>query len=125
MAENPLWLNNEIQFARLLCELRATHETLDFDVLAAAMDLQPVEVESLFDRADDAWELAKSKMTLQEKIDHLDGLPGMIALYWIMENVAEDDPDRSQLSFYARSRVRRYQSDYKTELKFDRQRFDT
>jgi len=53
------WHNNEVQFARLLCEMTAA---LDRDVLtnaihdmAVSMDLSAVFVESLFRRAHIVW----------------------------------------------------------------------
>lgn len=52
------WEDDALQFSRLLCEINATQE-LDFEALADAMDLAVEDVESLFDRANDAWESAK------------------------------------------------------------------
>ena len=57
-ATNPLWDDNLFQFPRLLCEINATQE-LDLPALAESMDLTLPDVIELFDRADDAWELAK------------------------------------------------------------------
>ena len=64
MSKNPLWLNDEIQFARLLSEIRANGQ-MDVDQvlnadLCHSMDLTPDEVESLFDRAQVAWEKVKA-----------------------------------------------------------------
>lgn len=54
-----LWHDNLIQFARLLCEIRATQDTLDDLVLAASMDLELSDIDELFERAHEVWELAK------------------------------------------------------------------
>ncbi len=56
-----LWENNEVQFARLLCEIIATQEGIDFKPLMASMDLFRARVNELFDRADSVWEEAKRK----------------------------------------------------------------
>lgn len=48
-------------------------------------------------------------MSLQETKDYLDTLPGVLTLWWFMENVTDENPDRSELFFYCRERVRRYQ----------------
>lgn len=56
-----VWDNNEVQFARLLAEIMATQETLDVPALAESMDLPIDRVHELFDRADVAWEAAKSR----------------------------------------------------------------
>ncbi len=65
-------------------------------------------------------------MTYQETIEYLDNLPGVLALFWFMENVGDEHPDRQELFFYCRDRVRRYQngpkwqkSVYKAELAWD------
>lgn len=47
-------------------------------------------------------------MTLTETINYLDTLPGVLALFWFMENVNEEHPHRQELFFYCRERVRRY-----------------
>lgn len=51
------WENNEVQFARLLCELIAS----DYNVTDAAksMDLEVKDVNELLDRAHTVWERAK------------------------------------------------------------------
>ncbi len=63
--ENPLWLDDEVQFARLLCELRANWSTPsnyeDAAHLCESMDLTGAEVEGLFDRAHVKWEAAKDE----------------------------------------------------------------
>lgn len=56
---NPLWDNNLIQFARLLCEINATFSEIDFPALCESMDLEPEDIDELFDRANDVWEKAK------------------------------------------------------------------
>ena len=61
MNENPLWLNNELQFARLLCEIVAAQDDLDIEALKVSMDLQGDQVSELFDRAHDIWEGFKEK----------------------------------------------------------------
>lgn len=61
-AKRPtLWDNNEIQFARLLCELVANCDNLEFDAVCASMDLSKRELMSLYDRANLVWERAKAK----------------------------------------------------------------
>jgi hypothetical protein len=52
------------------------------------------------------WE---NNMTVEETTDYLDTLPGVLALWWFMENINDEHPDRQQLFFYLRERVRRYQ----------------
>jgi len=51
------WGNNEVQFARLLCELIAS----DYNVTDAAksMDLEVKDINELLDRAHTVWERAK------------------------------------------------------------------
>jgi len=56
--DSSLWQNNEIQFARLLCEIVATQE-LDYTVLQDSMDLTDSEIDNLLDRASDVWERSK------------------------------------------------------------------
>jgi hypothetical protein len=53
-----LWEDDLIQFARLLCEVQANH-LIDLGRLAKQMDLDPLQVNELFDRADAVWERAK------------------------------------------------------------------
>ena len=55
---NANWKNNAIQFPRLLAEIMATQE-LNMEALAESMDLSVEEVDELFDRADQEWEVAK------------------------------------------------------------------
>ena len=56
------WENNEVQFARLLCELIAN----DYNVTDAAksMDLEVKDVNELLDRAHAVWERAKIEGSL-------------------------------------------------------------
>jgi len=53
------WDHDEVQFARMLCEILACHEHLDVDALAASMDLELSEIEQVFERAHESWERAK------------------------------------------------------------------
>lgn len=57
-----LWRNNEIQFARLICELVANVENLEFQALCESMDLEPDELQELFERADVVWETSKKNL---------------------------------------------------------------
>lgn len=59
-------------------------------------------------------------MTLGETINYLDSMPGVLALWWFMENVSDEHPHRTDLFFYCRERVRRYQSHRKDELAWDK-----
>jgi hypothetical protein len=58
---DSLWNNNLIQFARLICEINANVDIsgYHFTLLCESMDLDPDDVESLFDRAHEVWEQAK------------------------------------------------------------------
>ena len=53
------WNVNDVQFARLLCEINATQEHLDVPTLAETMDLEESDVTELFERAHKVWEAAK------------------------------------------------------------------
>ncbi|WP_196493113.1 hypothetical protein [Burkholderia territorii] len=55
------WERDEIQFPRLLAEIISTQENLDIAALAESMDLSIDDVNSLFDRADRAWEAIKEE----------------------------------------------------------------
>ena len=59
--ENPLWLNDELQFARVIAEAEAegvwTPEVIDG--LCEQMDLEPDEVCQLLARAQHRWDQAK------------------------------------------------------------------
>lgn len=54
-----LWENNCIQFSRLLCEINATQENLNFEILSESMDLDVKELYSIFERANTVWEKTK------------------------------------------------------------------
>lgn len=47
--------------------------------------------------------------------DFLDNLPTLNALWWFIENVEQDDPDRTELFFYLRERVRAHNTGNKHE----------
>jgi len=57
--QQKFWENNLVQFARLICEIQATQDTLRIDLLCEAMDLRPFDITDLFDRAHEVWEDAK------------------------------------------------------------------
>ena len=52
------WENNTIQFARLLAEIASTVEFTESDMaeLCFNMDLEPADIDELFDRAQERWE---------------------------------------------------------------------
>lgn len=56
---NAVWDNDLVQFARLLSEINATQNDIDFHTLSDEMNCSIAEVEELFDRADAVWEKAK------------------------------------------------------------------
>lgn len=64
---NTLWDNNEVQFARLLCEIRANISGSDVEwaELKVSMDLTSSDIESIFTRASLVWEKSKSR-TIQK-----------------------------------------------------------
>lgn len=59
-----LWDNNLVQFARLLCEIRANIVATpqEWTDLKESMDLPSQDVEALFDRAEVVWESAKMEL---------------------------------------------------------------
>lgn len=57
---NNNWENDEIQFPRLLAEIVATQDSLDIDALCESMDLEPDEVDELFNRAQKRWDEIKA-----------------------------------------------------------------
>ena len=57
--DRNLWESNVIQFPRLLAEIVATQDTLDINALCDAMDLEPEDIDVLFDRAQSEWENIK------------------------------------------------------------------
>jgi len=67
------WHDDEVQFARILCEIVATQGELDIDALILAMDLQPSEVDEVFQRAHERWERAKRH--LRDLPDHAERTP--------------------------------------------------
>lgn len=52
---HPAWIDNAIQFPRLLAEIVATQQ-LDLQALATSMDLSADQVQELLTRATTAWE---------------------------------------------------------------------
>lgn len=56
------WLDDSVQFPRLLAEIMATQDTLDIPAIAESMDLEVSDVNELFDRADTAWEKVKGNI---------------------------------------------------------------
>lgn len=56
-----LWANDLIQFARLLTEILATQAELDVGSLCDSMDLEPDDIDELFDRAVKVFEASKVK----------------------------------------------------------------
>lgn len=56
------WDNNEVQFARLICELVANCDNLGAELVAESMDLSHKELISLYDRAEIVWERAKKSL---------------------------------------------------------------
>ncbi len=57
MNENPRWLDNNVQFPRLIVELKAnvTISREDWSSLCDSMDLSGDYVDELFDRAEAEW----------------------------------------------------------------------
>ena len=55
------WDRDDYQFPRLLAEIMATQDKLDYDTLCESMDLTPDRINELFDRADAAWERVKEE----------------------------------------------------------------
>ena len=62
--ENPLWLNDELQFARLIAEAEAegVWTTEVIAGLGEQMDLEPDEVCQLLTRAQHRWDDAKDPL---------------------------------------------------------------
>lgn len=60
---NPLWENNEIQFARLLMEVCANVLMTDNEIkdMKASMDIEDKDFDELWERAHDVWEASKEK----------------------------------------------------------------
>lgn len=55
-----IWEDDSIQFPRLLAEIIATQENLDIEALAKEMDLTPIQVDELFERAQMKWDAIKA-----------------------------------------------------------------
>ena len=58
------WEDNELQFARLLCELIANN--YDFADTCRSMDLEEEDLHDLFERAHLVWEKAKQNLRVEE-----------------------------------------------------------
>lgn len=57
-----LWLNDSIQFPRLLAEINSIGLTRgQIRDLCASMDLEPPDIYELFDRAENAWTAHKQR----------------------------------------------------------------
>lgn len=63
-----MWNNNEIQFARLLCELVASNESLNLKETAESMDLEIKDLDELLDRAHYVFEKAKTEGLIKQPI---------------------------------------------------------
>jgi hypothetical protein len=57
------WSDDLVQFARLIDEIRATQDVTAWTDLCSSMDLDPEQVDELFDRAHKVWEKAKEERT--------------------------------------------------------------
>lgn len=66
------WMDDSVQFPRLIAEINATQDHLDIESLADSMDLETGDVHELFNRADRAWELAKRRLGDDDKDDGFD-----------------------------------------------------
>lgn len=66
-APSEPWDRNDIQFPRLIAEINATQDGLNFEALADSMDLSIEEVQSIFERADQAWESIKGNAEPDDK----------------------------------------------------------
>lgn len=53
------WADDITQFPRLLAEINATQDDLDFDALSESMGLELARIDELFERAHAAWEATK------------------------------------------------------------------
>jgi hypothetical protein len=53
------WDDDELQFARMLCEIVATHEHLNVDALVISTGLKASDINEVFERAHERWERAK------------------------------------------------------------------
>lgn len=60
--ENPNWLNDHIQFPRLIAEIEAVGLTpIQWLALRESMDLQSEELAELFERAQKKWDGIKAQ----------------------------------------------------------------
>lgn len=61
---DSLWGDNEIQFARFIVEMVAVTPNLDavIEQMAASMNLEPLDVYELFDRAEFTFEDTKENL---------------------------------------------------------------
>jgi hypothetical protein len=64
MRMNQKWLDNKIQFPRLLAEIYAIGGLSGDQMrqLCDSMDLEPDEINQLFDRAQDEWDRIKARL---------------------------------------------------------------
>lgn len=107
---NVNWLDNGKQFPRLISEIVATQEKIDFVALAESMDLEVEQVHELFDRAQTFWEelklspeisseqsLSYKNHEMQRKLQELEQLADKMAdaLEGLLNQAAVDgaDPD--------------------------------
>ena len=65
--ENPRWLDDELQFARLISEIVATADVDLLTPLSGSMDLSLDELSELFDRAHSVWEKAKMQAHVPDR----------------------------------------------------------
>ena len=56
-----MWNNDLYQFARLICEINATQDNLDWDALVREMDMDDDDLKEVFDQAHEVWETYKSE----------------------------------------------------------------
>lgn len=68
VTNNENWDNDLIQFARLLCEIMATQNNIDFAALAESMDLEESEIKEIFDRANNAWDEATGRQRINNGV---------------------------------------------------------
>ena len=61
---NRLWEKNKVQFPRLLAEIRAVGLTQkQYADLCSSMNLEKDDVDALFERAEQEWELVKEVLS--------------------------------------------------------------
>ena len=57
---NPLWMNDNVQFSRLLSEIYAAGlNEYQYSDLSDSMNLSKSQINELFERAESAWNLHK------------------------------------------------------------------